>query len=222
MSIRISEGGRLFGIVATLGGAVMICGAALTWTKAVLITHDYSRYDVSEPHGADRTAILVLGLSVVAGAARFIVLASRRMRMTAGAFLVFAAAAGLAFALLADSLSFAGSPVGHPCQPVFRLPCISTSEGDGRVLAGLGAGFAAGFGIVALIRSGGEAPTGAARRLPSASSGETTSGDFARTHKRRMSDAALLGLILIAMVIALVVGFNVVVQQICSESGSWC
>jgi hypothetical protein len=84
--------------------------------------------------------MLVLGLFVIAGAACFIGLGSRRMRMTAGALLVLAAAAGLVFALFADSLSFAGSPVGLPCQPVFRLPCISTSEGDGRVLAGLGAG----------------------------------------------------------------------------------
>ena len=39
MSIRISKGGRLFGIVAALGGAVMIGGAALTWTKAVRVTY---------------------------------------------------------------------------------------------------------------------------------------------------------------------------------------
>jgi hypothetical protein len=37
-----------------------------------------------------------------------------------------------------------------------------------------------------------------------------------------MSDAALLTLIVVAFVIALVVGFFVVVHQICSEPGEWC
>jgi hypothetical protein len=59
MSIRISKGGRLFGIVAALGGAVMIGGAALTWTKAVRVTY-FLPYEISELNGADRIATLVL------------------------------------------------------------------------------------------------------------------------------------------------------------------
>jgi hypothetical protein len=78
MSIRISKGGRLFGIVAALGGAVMIGGAALTWTKAVRVTY-FVPYEISELNGAERIATLVLGLLVIAGAACFIALGSRRV-----------------------------------------------------------------------------------------------------------------------------------------------
>lgn len=73
MSIRISKGGSLFGIMAGVGGAAMIGSAALTW--------------------------IVLGFFVIAGAACFIALGSRRMRMTASALVVLAAAAGLVIAL---------------------------------------------------------------------------------------------------------------------------
>jgi hypothetical protein len=59
MSIQISKCGRLFGIVAALGGAVMIGGAALTWTKAVRVTY-FLPYEISELNGADRIATLVL------------------------------------------------------------------------------------------------------------------------------------------------------------------
>ena len=38
MGIRISQGGRLFGIVAGLGGVAMIGSAALTWPAALAIT----------------------------------------------------------------------------------------------------------------------------------------------------------------------------------------
>jgi hypothetical protein len=137
MSIRISKGGRLFGIVAALGGAVMIGGAALTWTKAIRVTN-FLPYEISELNGAERIATLVLGLLVIAGAACFIALGSRRVRITAGGIVVLAAAAGLVIAMLADPPSFAGSPVERPCQPVLRLPCIQTLGGDGRVLTGWG------------------------------------------------------------------------------------
>ena len=139
MSIRISEGGRLFGVMAGLGGAAMIGSAALTW--------------------------IVLGLFVIAGAACFIALGSRRMRMTAGALVVLAAVAGLVIAL------------AYP-------------HSTGRVWGAWGAILAAGYGIVALLRSGGEAPrTPAAGRSLTVPSGATPSGDFATPHKRRMSDA---------------------------------
>ncbi len=79
------------------------------------------------------------------------------MRMTAGALVVLAAAAGLVIALRADPRSI---------DVLFELPCtnpgppcLKSVEGsNARVLAGLGAALAAGYGIVALLRSGGEAP----------------------------------------------------------------
>jgi hypothetical protein len=68
MSIRISEGGRLFGIMAGLGGAAMSGSAGRSWAKAVFVSSDYLRYDVRELNGADRLAMLVLGIFVIAGA----------------------------------------------------------------------------------------------------------------------------------------------------------
>ena len=90
------------------------------------------------------------------------------------------------------------------------------------MLGGWGAVLAACFGIVALLRPGGEAHrTPAAGRSPTIPSA-TPSEDFATPPKRRMSDAALLVLILIALVIALVVGLVVFVQIVCSQPGEWC
>jgi hypothetical protein len=173
VSIRISQGGRLFGIMAALGGAATIGSAGLPWT--------------------------MLGLFVIAGAACFITLGSRRMRMTAGALVVLAAAAGVAIALLADPQS------------------------TGYAWGGWGAVVAAGFGIMALLRSGGEAPRiPAAGRSPTLPSGATPSGDVATPHKRRMSDASLLAWTVVAIVITLVVGFFVVVWSICSDPTEWC
>ena len=86
----------------------------------------------------DRLAMLVLGLFVIAGADCFIALRSRRMRMTAGALVVLAAAAGLVIALLADSPSL--SPfLGLPCTNAPRPTCLqSVEESLCRVLGGLG------------------------------------------------------------------------------------
>ena len=222
MSIGISKGGRLFGIVAALGGAVMIGGAALTWRKAVRVTY-FLHYEISELNGADRIATLVLGLLVIAGAACFIALGPRQVRITAGGIVVLAAAAGLVIAMLADPPSFAGSPVERPCQLDLRLPCIETLGGDGRVLAGWGAVLAAGYGIVALLRSGGEAyPTRAAGRSPAVPSASSPPNDFEAPPKRRMSDASLLALTVFAIVIAVVVGFFVVIWSICSDPTEWC
>jgi hypothetical protein len=52
MSIQISKNGRLFGILAGLGGAAMIGSAALPWKQAVLITAAYEGYDISLQGGA--------------------------------------------------------------------------------------------------------------------------------------------------------------------------
>jgi len=221
MSIRISKGGRLFGIVAALGGAVMIGGAALTWTKAVRITY-FLPYEISELNGAERIATLVLGLSVIAGAACFIALGSRRVRITAGGVVVLAAAAGLVIAMLADPPPLAGSPLERPCQPDLRLPCTQTLGGDGRVLAGWGAVLAACYGIVALLRSGGAHPTRAAGRSPAVPSASSAPNDFETPPKRRMSDASVLALTLVAIVIGVVVGFFVVIWSICSDPTEWC
>jgi hypothetical protein len=221
MSIRISKGGRLFGIVAALGGAVMIGGAALSWTKAIRVTY-FLPYEVSELNGADRIAMLVLGLSVILGAACFIALGSRRVRITAGGVVVLAAAAGLVIAMLADPPSFAGSPVERPCQFDLRLPCIQTLGGDGRVLAGWGAVLAAGYGIVALLRSGGEAYLTSAAGPSPVPSASSPPSDFEAPPKRRMSDASLLALTVVAIVIAVVVGFFVVIWSICSDPAEWC
>jgi len=172
MSIRISEGGRLFGIMAGLGGAVMIGSAGPSWT------------------------ILVLGLFVIAGAACFIALGSRRMRMTAGALVVVAAVAGLVIAVRADAASF--------------------------FWQAWGAVLAAGFGIVTLVRSDREARIPAAGHSLTVSSGATLLGDFAAPHKRRMSDASLLAWTVVAIVIAVVVVFLLAVWSMCSDPTEWC
>ena len=162
--------------------------------------------DFIKLNGADRRAMLILGLLVIAGAACFIALGSRRMRMTAGALVVLAAAAGAMVKLLADPPSVAGS-----------------NGSSARLLGDFGAVLAAGFGIVALLRSGGEPPRSpAAGRSPTLTLDATPAGDVATPQRRRMSDAALLSLIVVAIVIVLVVGFFVVVHQICSEPGGWC
>jgi hypothetical protein len=45
MSIRISKGGRLFGIAAGLGGAAMIGSAELSWANGEFVSSDYLRVD---------------------------------------------------------------------------------------------------------------------------------------------------------------------------------
>ena len=172
MSIRITQGGRLFGVMAGLGGAAMIGSAAVIW--------------------------IVLGLFVIAGAACFIALGSRRTRMTAGALLVIAGAAGLVIAL-------------------------ADPQSTGAVWGGWGAVLAAGSGIVALLRSSGEAHRiPAAGSSPIVTSGDTPSEDFATPYKRRMSDASLLALTVVAIVIAVGVIFFVVIWGMCRDPTEWC
>ena len=214
MSTRISEGGRLFGIMAGLGGAAMIGGASLSWREAIYATPDNLRYEITELRAPERRAILVLGLFVIAGAACFIALRSRRIRMTAGALVVLVAAAGLIIALRDDPRSTA-ELFDLPCTDPGRLCLTGVGRGVGDVVAGLGAALAAGFGIVALLRSGGG--TTAAERSSTIRSEATPPRDFATPNGRRMSDASLLGLTLTVLVIALVVAFFVIANYIYSH-----
>jgi hypothetical protein len=215
MSIRMSKGGRLFGIMAGLGGAAMSGGARLSWAY---LSHGYPSYAI-ELRDADRRAMLVLGLLVITGAACFITLGSRRMRMAAGALVLLASGAGLVIAFT-DTPLLTGSEVRcsyfHPCLQSVR-------EEHAPVLAGLGAVVAAGFGIVALLRSGGEAlATHAAGRPAAVTSGAGPSGDLATPPERRMSDLSLLVWIVVAVVIALVAAFVVALLSICSDPTEWC
>lgn len=217
MSTRISEGGRLFGIMAGLGGATMIGGASLSWRQAIFATPDNLRYEITELRVADRRTMLVLGLFAIAGAVCFIALRSRRNRTIAGALVVLVAAAGLIVAFRPDPNSTT-ELFDLPCTDLGRLCVTSVGTGGGSVLAGLGAVLAGGFGIVALLRSGeGTAATTAAGRSPTVPSGATPPRDFATPHERRMSDASLLGLTLAVLVIALVVAFFVIADYIYSH-----
>lgn len=210
----MSKGGRLFGIMAGLGGAAMSGSARLSWAY---VSHGYPSY-VIELRDADRRAMLVLGLLVITGAACLITLGSRRMRMTAGALVLLASGAGLVIAFTTPLLT------GSEVRCTYFHPCLqSVREEHGPVLAGLGAVVAACFGIVALLRSGGEAlATHAAGRSPAVTSGAGPSGDLATLPERRMSDLSLLVWIVVAVVIALVAAFVVALSIICSDPAEWC
>jgi hypothetical protein len=221
MSIRISEGGRLFAIVAGLGGAAMVGSAALTWSEALLATPDFLVNDIRKLNVADRRAMLLLGLFVIAAAACFIALGSRRMRMTAGALLVLAAGAGLIITLLAESPSLVDLPNEEfPCTALGPPSCIvGAGQSGGRLLAGFGAIVAAGYGIVALLRlGGGSARDPATGRSPTVPSGANPTGDLATPHKRPMSDASLLGVsvgvVVIALLVAVFVFLNAISQDL--------
>ena len=246
----MSEGGRIFGILAGLGGAAMVGGAGLPWAvvdvRGGIPVHEYS-----VPWGiasADGRAVLVLGLFVMAGAACFTALGSKRLRIGAGALVVLAAAAGLMIAFPADPSSFAGRsfPTEVPCHDsFFPGPCpLDVDAGSGLTLARFGAILAAGAGIVALLRSGGEAlpspragygiPSGAGRSEapttlePPTSDAEMTGGtvvDAGTPHERRMSDASLLGGIVLALVSAVflvALALVVIASIICSQPSEWC
>jgi hypothetical protein len=251
MSIRMSEGGRVFGILAGLGGAAMVGGAGLPWAL-VDVRGGIPVREYSVPWGiasADGRAVLVLGLFVMAGAACFTALGSKRLRIGAGALVMLAAAAGLLIAFPADPSSFAGRsfPSEVPCHDsFFPGPCpLDVDAGSGLTLARVGAILAAGAGIVALLRSDGEAsptppagyclPPGAGRtegpttpRQPQTSDAELTGRtmvDFRTRHKRRMSDASLLGWILVALTMALfflAIALTVIASIICSQPSEWC
>jgi hypothetical protein len=180
MSIRISEGGRLFGILAGLGGAAMIGSAALPWAL-VHVRFGIPVHEYGVPRGiasADGRAMLVLGLFVMVGTVCFTALRSKWVRIGAGAMVVLAAAAGLVIAFGANPVSFAGRslPAEVPCRDsVFPGPCsVDVTAGDGLMLARLGAILAVGAGIVALLRSGVEA-------LPTPAAGHGARTDAGRT-----------------------------------------
>lgn len=229
----------------------MVGGAGLPWAlvdvRGGIPVHEYS-----VPWGiasADGRAVLVLGLLVMAGAACFTALGSRRLRIGTGALVVLAAAAGLLIAFPADPSSFAGRsfPAEVPCHDsFFPGPCpLDVDAGIGLTLVRFGAILAAGAGIVALLRSGGEAlpsppagygvPSGAGRTegpttplAPPASGAEVTGSTvvaFGPPHERRMSDASLLGWILVALVVALLllaIVLTVIASIICSQPSEWC
>jgi len=250
MSIQISEGGRIFGILAGLGGAAMVGGTGLPWAL-VHVGFGVPIHEYSVPRGIaspDGRVVLVLGLLVMAGAGCFTVLGSKRLRIGAGGLVVLAAAAGLLIAFPADPSSFAGRsfPAEVPCHDSFLPgPCpLDLDAGGGLTLARFGAILAAGAGIVALLRSGGEAlpsppagygvPSGAGRSEasstpePPTSDAEMTGGtavDAGTPHERRMSDASLLGWVLVALVMAfflLAIVLTVIASIICSQPSEWC
>lgn len=251
MSIQISEGGRIFGILAGLGSAAMVGGAGLPWAL-VDVRFGIPVHEYSVPWGiasADGRAVLVLGFLVMAGTACFTALGSKRLRIGAGALVVLAAAAGLVIALRANPVSFAGRsfPAEVPCtDSFFTGPCpIDVDAGSGLTLARVEAILAVGAGIVALLRSGGEAlptppaghgvPSGAGRTegattaLEPPTSGAELTGrtvlDFGTPQKRRMSDASLLGWILVALIMAvflLAIALTVIASIICSQPNEWC
>jgi hypothetical protein len=250
MSIRISEGGRLFGILAGLGGAAMVGGAGLPWA-IVDVGFGTPVHEYRVPWGiasADGRAVLLLGLIVMAGAACFTALGSRRLRIGAGALVVLTAAGGLLIAFPANPSSFAGRtfPAEVPCNDSFLPgPCpLDVDTGSGLTLARFGAILAAGAGIVALLRLGGEAlpsppagygvPSAAGRSgvpttpEPPTSDADMTGGtvvDAETPHRRRMSDASLLGGIVLALVAAVflvALALVVIASMICSQPGEWC
>jgi hypothetical protein len=188
MSIQISENGRLFGILAGLGGAAMIGSAVLPWKQAVLITAAYEGYDISLPGGARGRAMLVLGLAVIVGVATFIGADALRLRMRAGVVVVLAGAAGLIVAFSADPRSLATRPAEFPCTNPGFPPCIQgVLNGAGLMLAGWGSVLAVSYGIAAVLRRG---------EIPSGSAAEP-----------RMSDAAVFVWTVVLLVIALAVYF---------------
>lgn len=229
----------------------MVGGTGLPWAL-VHVGFGIPIREYSVPRGIaspDGRVVLVLGLLVMAGAACFTVLGSKRMRIGAGALVVLAAAAGLLIAFPADPSSFAGRsfPAEVPCHDSFLPgPCpLDLDAGGGLTLARFGAILAAGAGVVALLRSGGEAlpsppagygvPSGAGRTegpttpiAPPTSGAEVTGSTvvaFGTPHKRRMSDASLLGWILVALVMAfflLAIVLTVIASIICSQPSEWC
>jgi hypothetical protein len=144
------------------------------------------------------------------------------MRMTAGALVVLAAAAAWSSRCAQIHLR---SPVRLSS---FRAPVPVLPASKALVKAVVACWVAGGdlgrwLWIVAVLRSGGEAiPTHAAGRSPAVPSGANPSSDFATPPKRRMSDASLLAWTVVAIVIALVVGFFVAVWSICSDPTEGC
>jgi hypothetical protein len=194
VTTRVAQGGRLFGIVAWLGGVAMIGSADRGWPNALVVTSGL-RGQINELISVDAQTMLVLGFVVVVGEAGFIALRPRRLRIAAGLLAVLAAAAALV-GLVADP------------RPDPELTQV--------VLA-------AGYGILGLLRSGSEATPVPVTDYPAdIATEEGTASPPMKRRRPRMSDAQLLVWTVVAIVIAVIVGFFVSIAIICSSPSEWC
>jgi amino acid transporter len=135
--------------------------------------------------------------------------------------IVIAGAAGLIVVILsADPRSLGSWAVPARCtrSDPADAPCIDhLTNGSGAWLAVWGAVLAVGSGIVALLRSRGEAPTPSAAPAPAVPSNATLSTDLATPQETRMSDAALFGRTMVALLIVLAVFVFVLFMEFVSQ-----
>jgi hypothetical protein len=184
VTTRVAQGGRLFGIVAWLGGVAMIGSADRGWPNALVVTSGL-RGRINELISVGAQTTLVLGFVVVVGEAGFIALGPRRLRIAAGLLAVLAAAATLV-GLVADS------------RPDPEL-------------------------TLGLLRSGSEATPVPVTDYPAdIATEEGTASPPMKRRRPRMSDAQLLVWTVVAIVIAVIVGFFVSIAIICSSPSEWC
>jgi hypothetical protein len=207
MSIRMSEGGRLFGIMACVGGAAMIGSAGLVWKEGFFAKPNGNGYFIILRAGAYGRVMLLLGFIVIAAAATFIGVESRRIRMTAGVVVVLSGTAGLILLVLSAEPRSLASWVPARCtrSNPEDAPCIDhLANGSGAWLAGWGSIVAAGYGILALVRSRGGTPrTPVAERPVAIPSDATPTGDVATSHESPTSDTHVFGWTVVVLVIAL-------------------
>jgi hypothetical protein len=204
VTTRVAQGGRLFGIVAWLGGVAMIGSADRGWPNALVVTSGL-RGRINELISVGAQTMLVLGFVVVVGEAGFIALGPRRLRIAAGLLAVLAAAAAL---------------VGLVADP---RPDPELTQVGGPPLALLGVVLAAGYGILGLLRSGSEATPVPVTDYPAdIATEEGTASPPMKRRRPRMSDAQLLVWTVVAIVIAVIVGFFVSIAIICSSPSEWC
>jgi hypothetical protein len=203
----MSEGGRLFGIMACVGGAAMIGSAGLVWKEGFFAKPNGNGYFIILRAGAYGRVMLLLGFVVVAAAATFIGVESRRIRIVAGVVVVLAGTAGLILLVpSADPRSLASwVPARCTRSNPEDAPCIDNlANGSGAWLAGWGSVVAAGYGILALVRSRGGSPrTPVAERPVAISSHAPPTGDVASTNESPKSDTQMFGWTVLLLVIAL-------------------
>jgi hypothetical protein len=207
MSIRMSEGGRLFGIMACVGGVAMIGSAGLVWKEGFFAKPNGNGYFIILRAGAYGRVMQLLGFVVIAAAATFIEVESRRIRIAAGVVVVLAGTAGLILLVpSADPRSLASwVPARCTRSNPEDAPCIDNlANGSGAWLAGWGSVVAAGYGILALVRSRGGSPrTPVAERPVAISSDAPPPGDVASTNESPKSDTQMFGWTVLVLVIAL-------------------
>jgi hypothetical protein len=203
----MSEGGRLFGIIACVGGAAMIGSAGLVWKEGFFAKPNGNGYGIILRAGAYGRVMLLLGFVVIAGAATFIGVESRPIRIAAGVVVVLAGTAGLILLVpSADPRSLASwVPARCTRSNPEDAPCIDNlANGSGAWLAGWGSVVAAGYGILALVRSRGGTPrTPVAERPAAISSHAIPPGDVASTNESPKSDTQMFGWTVLLLVIAL-------------------